>query len=154
MNEELRKKYQLLKEKNKEKVRDFSWKSNVLFTECVDILHGCKIISLEETERLFEQLRKNFPMTKCGCIDWNYIKMSLKIHDVHEIKNVCDVSAEYYILWDQKGIPFVRCQLMKIIDNLDDVLAVSFDTWILSYDGKEVIEFQHEGNVTYGRVLE
>lgn len=154
MNEELQKKYLLLKEKNNVKVREKSWKSNLLFTECLEALHDYKIESLEESEKILTQFQKKFIMTNCGYIDWNHIDNSKIIKDVLEIKNVCDISKEYYILWDQKDIPVVSCQLSTIIDNIDDVLAVSFDTWVLSNDIIEIIEFYHEGTITYGKVID
>lgn len=56
------------------------------------------------------------------------------------------------ILFDQKDIPCISCKLAAVIENIDDILAVSFDTWILSKDIKEVIEFYHEGTIVYGKI--
>lgn len=154
MNEEMKKRYQLLKEKNNAKVKELIWKNNILFTECIDMLHGCNIISLEETENLFEQMQKNFPMTTYGCINWNGVKESLILNDISDIRNICDINDAYYILWDQGGVPCVNCQLSIILENIDDVLAVSFDTWLLSKNTREVIEFYHEREITYGKISE
>lgn len=137
--------------KKKTKIKEWNWQKNVLFKECIDSLNEYSILSLDETEALFKQLRYNFPMTNYGCIDWK------KVNDVIVIKNICDISDifnksyEYYILWEQQELPCVSCKLAKIIDNIDDVLAVSFDTWLLSKDKKEIIEFHHEGKVVYGK---
>lgn len=152
MNEEIKKRYQLLKEKNSVKIKGVIWKNNVLFTECIDVLQSCNIISLEETENLFEQMQKNFPMTAYGCINWNGVKESLTLDDISEVYHICDVDDVYYILWEQEGIPCVSCQLSTILENIDDVLAVSFDTWLLSKNTREIIEFYHEGRITYGKI--
>ena len=48
--------------------------------------------------------------------------------------------------------PSVICDLSTILNNLYDVLAVSFNTWLLSLRGQEVIEFYHGNIVTYGRL--
>lgn len=152
MNEEMRKKYQLLKEKNNAKVKELGWRNNRLFTECIEALQGCNIISLEESEILFNQMKNNFPLTTYGCIDWSCVENSLVLNTTSDISRVFNINNEYYILWDQNDIPFVSCQLATIIENIDDVLAVSFDTWLLSKDKKEIIEFYHEGKMTYGKI--
>ena len=152
MDEEKRKRYQLLKEKNKAKVKEWNWQKNVLFKECIDSLNEYSILSLEETEALFEQLRYNFPMTNYGCIDWKKVNDAIVIKNISDIFNIFNKSYEYYILWEQQELPCVSCKLAKIIDNIDDVLAVLFDTWLLSKDKKEIIEFHHEGKVIYGKI--
>lgn len=154
MNEETRKKYQLLKEKSKLKVRELKWKNNVLFTECIASLHICEIISLEESDVLFEQMKNIFPITNYGRINWKDVKEPISLDNISDIYKICNPSKEYYILWDQRDIPCVTCKLETIIECIDDVLAVSFDTWLLSKDKKEVIEFYHEGNVVYGKIVE
>lgn len=154
MNEDIKKRYQLLKEKNNAKVKELSWKNNILFTECIDVLHDCNIISLEKTENLFNQMQNNFSMITYGCINWNEVKGALKLNDISDICHTCDINDVYYILWEQNGVPSIRCQLSTILENIDDVLAVSFDTWLLSENTREVIEFYHEGRITYGKMLD
>ncbi len=151
MNEEKRKRYQLLKEENRLKVKECNWKQNVLFKECIDSLNHYRILSLDETGALFQQLRFNFPMSQYGSIDWKKVNDVTVIKKISDIFEIFDKSDEYYILWEQQELPCVRCKLEKIIDNIDDVLAVSFDTWLLSKDKKEIIEFHHEGKVVYGK---
>lgn len=46
---------------------------------------------------------------------------------------------KYYVIWDSYDIPCVYCELESIIDKLDDILAVSFNTWILSEYKDEII---------------
>lgn len=154
MNEETRKKYQLLKEKNKMKVRELKWKGNILFTECITSLHGCEIVSLEQSDVLFEQMKDTFSMTNYGHINWKKEQNFVTLEDISDIYKVCNLSKEYYIIWDQKDIPCVSCQLATILAYLDDVLAVAFDTWLLSKDKKEVIEFYHEGKIVLGKIVE
>ncbi len=59
---------------------------------------------------------------------------------------------KYYVLWNKRDIPCMMCDLRSILHCLDDILAVSFNMWLLSIDGKEVIEFLHEGIITYGKI--
>lgn len=152
MDEKRRKKYQLLKEKNQLRSKELNWKNNILFKECIDSLNVYKMLSLEESEILFNQIKDNFPMTSYGCIDWKSVKDCIAIEHISDIYNIFKDCYEYYILWDQKYIPCVSCKLSTIIENIDDVLAVSFDTWLLSKDKKEVIEFYHEGKIVYGKI--
>lgn len=154
MDEEKRKKYQLLKEKNQLRVKELNLKKNTLLQECIHSMKGCQVLSLEESEALFHQMENNFPMTKQGCIDWKGIKECSVIEHISDIKNITHNCNEYYILWDQKDIPCVSCRLATIMENINDVLAVSFDTWLLSNDKKEIIEFYHEGKIFYGKVNE
>lgn len=42
-------------------------------------------------------------------------------------------------------MPVVKAKLACIFDAIDDVLAVSFDTWIFSSTINRVVEFHHEG---------
>lgn len=151
MDEEKRKRYQLLKEKNRTKVKEWNWQKNILFKECIDSLDEYNMLSLEETEVLYKQLRYNLPMTDYGCIDWKKVSDVIIIKSISDIFDIFNKNHEYYILWEQQELPCIRCKLSKIMDNIDDVLAVSFDTWLLSKDKKEIIEFHHEGKVVYGK---
>lgn len=60
---------------------------------------------------------------------------------------------EYYVIWPDAEIPIIKCNIDDILDNIDDVLAVSFDTWLISVDMKRLIEFYHEGDITLGNIL-
>ena len=71
MNEEQTKRYYLLKEKIKRRLRDENWKHNLLFKECINSLNNCEILSLENTQEIFNELIKIFPITFYGSIDWN-----------------------------------------------------------------------------------
>ena len=55
-----------------------------------------------------------------------------------------------YILWDEVSLPAVRTNLVKAIDVVDDVTAVSFDTWIFCSSENYVIEFYHENEIRVG----
>lgn len=155
MNEEQKKKYQLLKEKNQKMVKEFAWKDNVLFQECVEALGECKVLSTEETDKIADMLQKNFPF-RYGTIDWNSLPDSIEIKQ-EELTLKFNRTTSYYILWDNGSVPFLLAEFGKITDAMDDVLAVDFNTWLLSLDGKEVIEFRHEHEenntytITYGR---
>lgn len=151
MDKETRRKYHLLKEKNKEKNKITNLNNNMLFNECIDLLNEHDVLTFKKTDVLFGHLNHNFPMTNYGCINWKGVHDKKMIY-ISDISDMFDEDDEIYILWDQQNIPCVRCKLSTVLENIDDVLAVSFNTWLLSINYKEVIEFHHEGRVTYGKV--
>ena len=54
-------------------------------------------------------------------------------------------------MWDEENLPCLKSELKDIINSIDDVTAVSFDTWAVSSDYNIIIEFYHRGrnNVRY-----
>ena len=75
-------------------------------------------------------------------------------HEINfeEIRQLSDES-EYYVIWDNAAIPIIKCNIEDILDNIYDVLAVSFDTWLISTDMKRIIEFYHEGSITTAKII-
>lgn len=57
---------------------------------------------------------------------------------------------EIYVMWDNANLPCLKSELKNIIKSIDDVTAVSFDTWVVSSDYNIIIEFYHEGEITLG----
>ena len=56
---------------------------------------------------------------------------------------------EVYIIWDEVNLSIIKTDLFSVIDVIYDVTAVSFDTWLLSIDIKEVVEFYNESEITW-----
>ena len=52
--------------------------------------------------------------------------------------------------WDEATRPAVKSDLHHVLNHIEDVTIVSFDTWLFSPAEKYVIEFYHEGEVTIG----
>ena len=153
MNDELKKKYELLKQRNKKKLMSLEFESDVLFQECKNVLNKCTILSLNESKEIFSRFENLYPILSSGSIDWKNFKGNLiKISNVLELSTNINKSSKYYILWDKNNVPCILCDFNKILKNIDDVLAVSFNTWLLSMDYKEVIEFYHLGNITIGKI--
>ena len=107
-----------------------------LLEECLDVLKKYSIIEDKELE---EQILSNLKSTFYGKIDFS------KYADAHE--------SEYYVIWDNAAIPIIKCNIEDILDNIYDVLAVSFDTWLISTDMKRIIEFYHEGSITTAKII-
>ena len=153
MTEEQKKRCKLLKEKNRTIIKKNLLKSDVLFQECMRSLKNCRILSLEEQTEIFKKFEKKFPITISGSIDWKSFNGIVERINVSSIYERLDLKNKYYILWDRQELPCLLSDLSSILKHIDDVLAVSFDTWIFSLDEKEVIEFYHEGDIIYGKVL-
>ena len=49
-------------------------------------------------------------------------------------------------------LPCIKSTLFHIIQVIDDVLVVSFDTWIVDLNVEIIIEFHYEGSITLGMV--
>jgi hypothetical protein len=96
-----------------------------------------------------------FPVSINGRIDWEKINNKKTVNSLEQIREVLEdvfpaFDSKVLIIWDGAHLPVLESQLDRIIANLDDVTAVSFDTWLYSPVHKYVIEFYHEGDVTIG----
>ena len=119
-----------------------------LLEECLDVLKKYSIIEDKELE---EQILSNLKSTFYGKIDFSKYADAHEIN-FEEIRQLPDES-EYYVIWDNAAIPIIKCNIEDILDNIYDVLAVSFDTWLISTDMKRIIEFYHEGSITTAKII-
>lgn len=152
MNEEQKNRYQLLKDKNVRNIKENNWKTDFLFQECIGFLNDCMILTLEDSENIFKMFEENFPITLSGSIKWDEFNGTIITEGISYVHNTLSLQNKYYVLWDKQDIPCIVCDLATILNHINDVLAVSFNTWLLSMDGKETIEFYHEGTITYGKL--
>jgi hypothetical protein len=127
-----------------------------LLEECIVALGNQGVaVDASEGKIIFEEMTKLFPMTSWGRIDWE--KTICKMEKVEKEKVITQLSRhnrniekEVYIFWDEITLPVVKSNLKKIIEVIDDVTAVSFDTWIFCPGENYVIEFSHGGELTIG----
>lgn len=119
-----------------------------LFEECIAALKNYSIV---EDNKLIDQILSNLNLTFYGKVDFS------KYADSHEVSlneiHMLSGEKEYYVIWTDVEIPIIKCNIDDILDNIDDVLAVSFDTWLISVDMKRLIEFYHEGDITLCNIL-
>ncbi|MEF2245382.1 CDI toxin immunity protein [Paenibacillus sp. IITD108] len=117
-----------------------------LYEECIGKLgKEALILSEVETIQLFDSLQDCFPFTFYGRIDWSQVKAKQKFDLL--VENAVDVRA--YILWDNALFPAIESKLSNILENIDYIKRVSFDTWIYAPE-EFVIEFYHEGEIMIG----
>jgi len=154
MNEELKIKYEILKNKNKEKIKKEERENNTLLKECLEVLQNDGYILDNDEELLVYKKFKSLLIFTPWGIDWDEGKNIRNIRHINhkcELKNIC-LNNEYYIIWG-KGLPIIRCGINSIIEYLDDIRAVDTDTWLLSTKYEEVIEFYHEGKIVMGEIV-
>lgn len=121
-----------------------------LLEECLGLLgKKIEVLSKEETDTIFESMLKIFPTTPWGRIDWNEVNHK-RLSSISEIKKYISEKKEVYILWDEASLPSIKTSISNLLSYIDNILAVSFDTWLYLPDDKCVIEFYHEGEITFG----
>ena len=129
-----------------------------LFQECIDKLKNHKVLTESETIKYFELLQESFVFTSWGKIDWTSIQNKKELREITNIvtliqsenQNITN-NSEFTILWDNGALPAIKVPLASIQGALEDIVAVSFDTWIFSDEHSLVIEFYHEGTITLGQ---
>lgn len=127
-----------------------------LFDECILALgDNTEVLSTDETNEIFKELTKLFPMTSWGRINWEKVEKKVKITQTDSITRHLMMNDESYdktviLLWDEATLPGVKTNLDEVIAVIDDVTAVSFDTWIFSPNSNYLIEFYHEKEVILG----
>jgi len=126
-----------------------------LFDECIDALGSkCEVLDIKITNEKFIKLGNDFPMCKWGGIDWEKSNVILKGNYSQEVFDslLSEDTAQsgIIVLWDNAEIPAITTDLATVIENIYDVLAVSFDTWIFYEKEGKVIEFHHDKGITLG----
>ncbi|OYD06217.1 CDI toxin immunity protein [Paludifilum halophilum] len=56
-----------------------------------------------------------------------------------------------YLIWSDGSYPVVQSKMKNVMEVIDDITAVSFDTWLFNPASSFVIEFYHEGEIIYGK---
>lgn len=90
-----------------------------------------------------------------GRIEWEKVSNHAEVNTIDEIisfldQNVNEYSNVVYVIWDEGSLPIIQTTLDKVFKVIDDVTAVSFDTWVFSPSSGFVIEIFHDGEVRIG----
>lgn len=117
-----------------------------LLEECIEILGvDVEILNKEKEEKLIEAFEKNVKFGVHG-IDWTNYPNYIEIKDANELLNYLK-EQKCYILWDEFSTPTIKSKLSTVINNIDDVTAVAFDTYLFDWEFSWVVEFHHEGKI-------
>lgn len=123
MNEEQKNKLEVLKNQMQEKERQQILQKNVLYQECLIALNTYKIIEDEYVVKRMVHLA-SLP--------------DIKMYTHTDVLDLEDDN-QYYIVWDELTLPVVVSSGKRIRENLDDVLAVAFETYFIDCSTKTVI---------------
>ncbi|MFJ7819264.1 hypothetical protein ACIQYX_26045 [Bacillus toyonensis] len=127
-----------------------------LLDECIEALgENIVVFEGEEREKILDSFENSFPITSWARIDWAKFRDFQNIVYLDDIeaylnKRYCLDSYIVYIIWDEASLPIIKTNLHQILQVIDDVTPVSFDTWLYSPDLGYAIEFYHEGEVRIG----
>lgn len=137
-----------LKEKNKVYQEQMNIKNNILLKECITAL-SCNALLLNDSERnnIYKFFKEKIPFSPWG-INWSLFNDTKVVEKKDNIYDNC-INKEFYIIWN-KDLPIIKCDICTIIRYYDEISSVEPDTWILSSNFKEIIEFHHEGKITVG----
>ena len=148
MNIEQKRHLEQLKRRNKEKQRQMKIENNVLFLECeVALGTAGKLLEQEEKDIVYCLFNERVPFLPWG-IDWKQFNLYHIFDKAEEIQQKCKCK-DFYIIWC-KELPIIKSDIFSIIKNIDDICAVEPDTWLFSVDYSEIIEFHHDGTITFG----
>lgn len=123
MNKEQRAKLRALKKENTQYIREISWRTNTLLQECFCSLEDYEIIRDEaEVVQILQIANYNqneqIPHTKKATLSENH---------------------DYYVVWDNDGVPIIKCKGKAILSKWDDVMTVAFDTCIVDKERGQAI---------------
>ena len=150
VNIEQKERLEQLKRKNREERCKKEIENNILFLECKAALGTAgKLLGKEEKNIVYCAFKERIPFLPWG-VDWEQFDSFQKVNEMEEILQKCKCK-DFYIIWCDK-LPIIKSDIFTIISNIDDVCAVEADTWLFSEDYNEIIEFYHEGTITFGMI--
>ncbi|AIQ14294.1 CDI toxin immunity protein [Paenibacillus durus] len=135
-------KLQLLLERQKLKAQKKGTSS--FFDECMEALgEGTVIFSNEKTEEIYTAFQNEYQITFFGRIDWT--KYEFEEIDLKTLETLYLMKDEEgYVLWSHGFDPVIQAKMNKIIENINEVTAVSPDVWLYK-ENNYVIEIFHDG---------
>lgn len=128
----------------------------ILLDECIEALgEGARVLYDNDRVQILSNLDKSFPFSDYSQIEWEKVSAYAEVDTIDEIRSFLDQKLnEYsdivYVIWDEGTLPIIQSTLDKVFEAIDDVTAVSFDTWIFSPSSGYVIEIFHDGEVKVG----
>ena len=131
-----------------------------LLDECLEALGQDKSVFYDSSKaHIFKSFEQQFPITNWRRIDWKNFYRKIEVESASHLQTVMkktfsedDLNQPMFILWDEASLPVVETNLNNALRVIDDVTAVSFDTWFFSPSIGYEIEFYHEGEITIGLI--
>ncbi|MEZ7512146.1 CDI toxin immunity protein [Bacillus pumilus] len=127
-----------------------------LLDECIEALgEGARVLYDNDRAQILSNLENHFPFYCYGQIEWEKVSAYAEVDTFNEIRSFLyqkmdEYSDIVYVIWDEGTLPIIQFTLDKVFEAIDDVTAVSFDTWIFFPSSGYVIEIFHDGEVKVG----
>lgn len=130
-----------------------------LFDECIEALKRdgeVIVLSEEESNEVIKEFKEKVPLDSfVGKVDFNQISRKKEIVDDEDIleelyKNHVNVNEPVYVFWFNAKRPVIKTSIKNVISVIDDVISVSFDTYIFCPKERYVVEYYHEGETFLG----
>lgn len=133
---------------------------SILFKECVKTLQA-HILSKLESDKVSESFIEHFPMTPWGKIDWKKFNHKIAIGN-SPIKIISALEKLFcrqfdktvYIDWSEgtDDISIIKTNLNLVVKHFDNITCVACDKFIFNLNERYVVEVQHLGDITVGRI--
>ena len=137
-----------MKKKNRITSIQKSWENNMLLQDCIESTGG-KVLPYDDGNKISEEVQSKIPFLN-GRVDFSRFKYKNRMNTISSINELINSSIEFYVMWDEANLPCLKIELKDIINSIDDITCVSFDTWVVSLDYNIIIELYHEGEITLG----
>ena len=53
-----------------------------------------------------------------------------------------------YIIWDEEKLPIIQINFESVLNHIDDIVAVAFDTCIVAENMNQFIQFDDRNRIT------
>ena len=147
MDEETKKKYELLKKKNRMYIKEKYISDHVLFQECMQCIGSHTIINEDRHAEIWIWLTSMLPFSYVGHILWDAVVYNNFSFSQAEIPDCCELEKNCFLFWSNAQLPGVFCKMKSIFDNFNDVSAVDFYAWLIPEDFSYIIELDSGGNL-------
>ncbi|MGR7945508.1 CDI toxin immunity protein [Paenibacillus sp. M.A.Huq-81] len=127
-----------------------------LLEECVEALgEGTIVLSDQTSDKMSEELSDAYCFTAWGKFNWSKIPNQYHVNNAAEVVTALnvlkmDVELPVFIIWDGDH-PVLETKWLNVMDAIDDVLAVDFNTYIYC-PNHYVVEFYRGSEITIGWV--
>lgn len=132
----LKQKLEQKKSRNKAIAESQHWKQNALLRDCLQAMRGsCTVAPMELHEAVIA-----------------VVNIALREDHWTELEELIDIPADFltgtvYIVWDEAKLPVLKAPWDMAGENLTDIRAVAFETFLVSETMDRIIHFGDRGGI-------
>jgi hypothetical protein len=116
---------------------------STLLDECLECLGKEVLIFTEQNAKnITDKMFEHFKFGTHG-VDWKSYEKSFEVDSLNKVIEILE-NLDCYIVWDEYTLPILKSNINAIRTCIDDVTAVSFDTYLVDINFNWLIEFHHE----------